>query len=84
MFAESSDEFTNVNADDFDLHSICPANLVGYARLFPSLFDQLENSGSHNVDRKHLTLTDIEEDSSVLRLCAPHCVEGIWHFGLPR
>ena len=69
MFAKSFHEIVNVSAGDLDGRCVGPADFLRNPRLVPSLLYQLEDFRAYNVEREHLTVTDIEKDSSILGSC---------------
>ena len=64
--AKSLYEFVNVGAGDFDGCIVSPADFFSDTCFVPSLLYQLEDFRADNVKREHLTVTDIEKDSSIL------------------
>jgi hypothetical protein len=68
--AKSFYEFMNVGAGDFDGCVVGPADFFSDTCFVPSLLYQLEDFRADNVEREHLTVTDIEKDSSILGSCA--------------
>ena len=70
MFAKCFYEFVNVSACDLNSGREGPADFFGNAWFVPSLLDQLEDSRTDNVEREHLTVPDIEKDSSIRGSCA--------------
>jgi hypothetical protein len=63
-------EIVNVSAGDLNGRRVGPADFFRNACFVPSLLYQLEDFRANDVERKHLTVTDIEEDSSILGSCA--------------
>jgi hypothetical protein len=62
-------EFVNVSAGDLDGRRVGLADFHRNACFVPSLLYQLEDFRADNVEREHLTVTDIEKDSSILGSC---------------
>jgi hypothetical protein len=67
--AKSLYEFVNVGAGDFDGCVVSPADFFSDTCFVPSLLYQLEDFRADNVKREHLTVTDIEKDSSIFGSC---------------
>jgi len=65
MFAKSFYEIVNVSASDLDSRRVGPAYFLRNPFFVPSLFYQLKNFRADDVEREHLTVTDIEKDSSI-------------------
>ncbi len=69
MSAQSFYEFVNVSAGDLDGRNVGPADFLRNACFVPSLLYQFEDFRADNVEREHLTVKDIEKDSSILGSC---------------
>jgi hypothetical protein len=69
VFAKSFNEIMNVRAGDLDGRCVGPADFLGDAPFVPSSLYQLEDFRADNVQREHLTVTEIEKDSSILGSC---------------
>src|SRR5216684_200823 len=79
VFVQSLDEIEHVGAHHFPACPIASADLVGDLWLVVSPLHQLEDFGPYDIQAKHLAVMDVEENSSVHRLCSPNCVGYLEH-----
>jgi len=74
VLAKVFNEIVHVGAHHVPACSIVAADFVCDSRFVVSPLHQFEDLGSDNIQAKHLTVMDVEENSSIHCLCSPNCV----------
>ena len=71
MLVERIDEFEHIGTHHFPVCAIGTADLVCDSCLVISPLHQFEDLGSDNIERKHLAVMNVEENSSIHCLGSP-------------
>src|SRR5882724_12015694 len=74
-------EIAYIGAHHFPVCPIDTADFVCDSCLVISTLHQFEDLGSDNIQAKHLTVMDVEKNSSIHCLCLPECVGNPEHGG---
>jgi len=74
MLVQRLDEFEHIGTYHFPAGPIRTADFLGDSCLVISTLHQFEDLGSDNIQAKHLTVMDVEENSSIHCLGSPNCV----------
>jgi len=74
VFFQSINEFAHVAFCNDAAHVELVTDSIDNRRFVSSVLEKFEDSRSDEIEVEHLPLPDIEDDCSVLAVCAAHCV----------
>ena len=83
MLFKKREKFVQIGCNDLAGHAEVPAQLISNLRFRAAVFQKFEHAGPHEVQREHLSVKDIEDDSAVLVVRRADFTRKFHHGNLP-
>ena len=69
---EALQEFVNIAFDNVASNTEFVADFLGHLAFRATALQHFEDFGAHKIEREHLTVMDVENDSPIAAMSAPH------------